>query len=448
MTKSLTEGNPLKLILQFSAPILLSMLFQQFYNLVDTMIVGRILGENALAAVSSTSSINFMIIGFSMGVCNGFAIPMAQAFGGKEEHELKRYIGSCLWLCVGFSAVLAITTGLLCTQILQLMGTPAEILRDASYYIGILFWGIPVTYLYNMTSAMLRAVGDSRTPVVFLGLAAILNIILDIVFITVVGVGVMGAAIATVIAQGVSGLLCLVYIGKKFPILQPKGDEWRLRRRHAVRLCSMGLPMGLQYSVTAIGSVILQSAVNSLGTTFVAAVGAANKLSVVFCCPFDALGATIATYAGQNIGAGKPDRVHEGVKSCMLLGSIYAVTACLVFFLAGSQLAALFADPANTALIGYIRHMLIIVSLFYIPLTGVNVYRFCIQGMGYSSIAIFAGVMEMVGRSATAALVTVWGFNAACFAGPVAWILADSFLIPAYYHFLHREKKRFARVSA
>ena len=173
-----------------------------------------------------------------------------------------------------------------------------------------------------------------------------------------------------------------------------------------------------------------------------AAVGAANKLSVIFCCPFDALGAAIATYAGQNIGAAKPDRVREGVNSCMLLGSIYAVAACALFFAAGSQLAMLFADPSNTVLIGYIRHMLVVVSLFYIPLTGVNVYRFCIQGMGYSSVAIFAGVMEMFGRSATAALVTVWGFNAACFAGPVAWLMADSFLIPAYYHFLKREKKR------
>ena len=438
MTKSLTEGKPLKLVLQFSAPILLSMLFQQFYNLVDTMIVGRILGENALAAVSSTSSINFMIIGFCMGVCSGFAIPMAQAFGAQEPHELRRYIGSCVWLCVIFSAVLAISTGLLCTQILRWMGTPEEILADAAAYIGILFWGIPVTYLYNMTSSMLRAVGDSRTPVVFLGLAAGLNIILDIVFITVCGMGVMGASVATVIAQGLSGLLCLFYIGKKFPILQPKGEEWRLRRRHAVRLCGMGL----QYSVTAIGSVILQSAVNSLGTTFVAAVGAANKLSVIFCCPFDALGAAIATYAGQNIGAGKPDRVREGVNSCMLLGSVYAVSACALFFAAGSTLATAFADPSNTVLIGYIRHMLVVVSLFYIPLTGVNVYRFCIQGMGYSSIAILAGVMEMFGRAGIAALVGIWGFNAACFAGPAAWILADSFLIPAYYHFLKIEKKR------
>lgn len=442
MTKSLTEGKPLQLVLQFSAPILLSMLFQQFYNLVDTMIVGRILGENALAAVSSTSSINFMIIGFCMGVCSGFAIPMAQAFGAQEPHELRRYIGSCVWLCVIFSAVLAISTGLLCTQILRWMGTPEEILADAAAYIGILFWGIPVTYLYNMTSSMLRAVGDSRTPVVFLGLAAGLNIILDIVFITVCGMGVMGASVATVIAQGLSGLLCLFYIGKKFPILQPKGEEWCLRRRHAVRLCSMGLPMGLQYSVTAIGSVILQSAVNSLGTTFVAAVGAANKLSVIFCCPFDALGAAIATYAGQNIGAGKPDRVREGVNSCMLLGSVYAISACALFFAAGSTLATAFADPSNTVLIGYIRHMLVVVSLFYIPLTGVNVYRFCIQGMGYSSIAILAGVMEMFGRAGIAALVGIWGFNAACFAGPAAWILADSFLIPAYYHFLKIEKRR------
>ena len=439
MTKDLTVGKPMGVILKFALPVFLALLFQQFYNLVDTLIVGRILGAEALAAVGSTGSLNFMVIGFCSGVCAGFAIPMAQSFGAKNEKSLKRYIGNSLWLCIAFSAVLSVATGIFCRQILRLMGTPEDILSRAYSYIVIIFWGIPVTYLYNMLSCMIRSIGDSKTPVLFLGIASVLNIILDILFITAFHMGVAGAAVATVVAQGVSGLLCLWYIYKKFPVLQPGREYLRPDRRSMAKLCAMGIPMGLQYSVTAVGGIILQTAVNALGTLSVAAVATGSKISMMFCCVFDALGSTIATYSGQNIGAGKPGRVREGVKACMLLGSVWAVLAALIFYLFGETLAAFFVDEPAEDLIQNVRRFLVINSMLYIPLAAVNVFRFCIQGMGYSQTAVLAGAMELAARALVGLLfVPLFGFAAVCAANPSAWVAADLFLIPAYCHYIRK----------
>lgn len=439
MTKNLTQGRPLTLILKFTFPILLAMLFQQFYNLVDTMIVGKTLGGDALASVGSTGALNFMVIGFCSGVCAGFAIPMAQAFGAQDIRALKKYIGSSLWLCLGFSVVLAVVTGLWCKPILRLMRTPEDLLPDAYRYIDIIFWGIPATFLYNMLSCMIRAVGDSKTPVIFLGLASALNIVLDLLLILCTDLGVAGASIATVAAQAVSGLLCLVYIGRRFTILRPTGSQWRPGAQQCKQLCAMGIPMGLQYSVTAIGSVILQSAVNTLGNTSIAAVTAGSKLGLIFCCPFDALGTAIATYSGQNVGAGKLERVRDGVRACMALGCCYALLALALFYFAGPSLVTLFADPGDAALIAQAHTFLICNSLFYIPLLAVNVLRFCIQGMGYSKIAILSGLLEMIARTVVGfVFVPMLGYIAACCASPVAWLAADAFLLPAYLHFVKK----------
>ncbi len=439
MTKNLTEGKPLQLILGFAVPVLLSLLFQQFYSLVDTMIVGKTLGSDALAAVGSTGSLNFMVIGFCSGVCAGFAIPMAQSFGAGDEDLLKRYIGSSTWLCILFSVVMAVATALPCKFILQVMDTPPEILEDAYSYIVIIFWGIPATYLYNILSCMIRSVGDSKTPVIFLALASLLNIGLDFVCILTFGMGIAGAAWATVISQGVSGALCLIYLKKKFPILQPKGSQWRLTLRQAGKLCGIGIPMGLQYSVTALGSLILQIFINGLGTAAIAAITAGSKLSIMFTCPFDALGSTIATYAGQNIGAGKIHRIRDGLHCCIILGSVYSLIALAVFWVAGGSLSLLFLDSADALLVENSRLFLILNAIFYIPLAAVIIYRFCIQGMGFSQMAICAGALEMVGRTAMGMFaIPVFGYAAACLAGPVAWILADCFLVPACYHYIKK----------
>lgn len=441
-TKDMTVGSPMKLILQFCIPLFFGMLFQQFYNMMDTMIVGKFLGVHALAAVGTTGSINFMIIGFCMGVCNGFAIPVAQKFGAGDYHSLRKFVANSVWLSVAFAAVTTVTVCILCRQILQWMNTPTDIIDGAYSYIFVIFLGIPVIYLYNLTSAIIRSLGDSKSPLVFLIISSVLNIILDLVMILVFRMGVSGAAWATVISQGISGVGCLLYMMKRFESLKITRDEWKLERDCVGTLCNMGIPMGLQYSITAIGSVILQTAVNTLGSMSVAAVTAGSKVSMFFCCPFDAMGSTMATYAGQNVGAGKLDRVSKGMKSCCLLGLIYAIIACGVLVLFGSDISMLFLDAGETEILKNAGLFLAVNSAFYFPLALVNIVRFTIQGLGFSRLAILAGVAEMFARSIVAlGFVPVFGYAAACFASPMAWIFADLFLIPAYCYVIRKLEK-------
>lgn len=433
-TMDMTQGSPMKLILSFSVPLLFGFLFQQFYSVVNMVIVGRYLGVDALAGVGSTGSVNFLIIGFCMGVCNGFAIPMAHKFGAKDYSGMRRFIANSVWLSILFAAVMTVVTSILCRPLLILMKTPENIFEDAYIYILIIFIGIPATYLYNLLSGIIRAMGDSKTPLIFLTISSFLNIILDLIFVIVFGMGVAGAAVGTIVAQTVSGVLCLLYM-RKFPMLKIEKEEWKVNLSYMKTLCGMGIPMGLQYSITAIGSVILQTAVNALGSGAVATVTAASKVSLFFCCPFDALGAGMATYAGQNVGAKRLDRLGEGLKASSILGIAYSILALSVLFLFGDRLAALFLDGKEAQLIADARLFLIINAAFYIPLTFVNVVRFMIQGMGFSTFAILAGVCEMAARSlAGILLVPMFGFMAACFASPLAWIFADAFLFPAYIH--------------
>lgn len=437
----MTTGSPMKLILSFSIPLLMGGLFQQFYSMVDTIIVGRYLGVKALAAVGSTGSINFFIIGFCMGVCNGFAIPVSQKFGAKDYTGLRRFVANSVWLAAVFAVVMAIGTVAACRSILEMMRTPADIIEGAYSYIAVIFLGIPVTYLYNLLSGIIRAMGDSKTPVIFLTIAAGLNIVLDLLFVMVFKMGVGGAAWATVISQGVSGILCLIYMKKKFEILKISREEWRADGHLMLALCSMGIPMGLQYSITAIGSVILQSAVNTLGSAAVAAVTAAGKVNMFLMSPFDALGSTMATYGGQNVGAKKLGRLKEGLKSCTLLGAAYSVIALGIVAAAGRYLLLLFVDGSETVLLEQAFWFLFINVCFFFMLSLVNIVRFLIQGMGFPAFAIFAGVFEMVARSfAGFVLVPLFGFQAACFGNPFAWVLADLFLIPAFFHVLKKLK--------
>ena len=433
----------MKLILGFMLPLLLGMLFQQFYNMVDTAIVGQFLGINALAGVGSTGSINFLVLGFVQGVCTGFAIPVAQMFGAKDLHSMRKYVGNTIWISVIFAVVLTASTCLLCTNILTWMDTPSDCFQEAYDYIFVIFLGIPVTFLYNILSGIIRSVGDSKTPLYFLILSSLLNIGLDLFMILVLNMGVMGASWATVISQLVSGVLCLIYMIKKFDIMHLSRDELRFDKYYIGRLCGVGIPMGLQYSITAIGSILIQTAVNGLGSTYVAAVTAASKVSQLLCCPFDAMGSTMATYAGQNVGARKWDRLNKGMGSCVLLGLIYSVASFLFLLFTGDYLAMIFLDEKSAHLIPLVKQFLLILASFYFPLALVNIVRFTIQGMGFSPTATFAGVLEMVGRGTIAYFVGIFGFNAACFASPAAWILADCFLIPAYFLCRRRLLKKY-----
>jgi putative MATE family efflux protein len=424
----------MRLILGFAVPLLMGMLFQQFYSLVDTIIVGRVLGVDALAAVGATGSIYFLIIGFCQGLCNGFALPVAQRFGAQDYPALRKYVGNSAVLAVLFGTVITVLTVVFCRGILQAMQTPADII-DLSYrYIVVIFAGIPAIILYNLLSAYLRSLGDSVTPVIFLIIAAVLNIGLDLLFIISFHWGIFGAAFATVLSQGVSGILCLILIIKKFDILHLSHDDWRLDEMYVKNLLNMGLPMGLQYSITAIGSVILQTAVNSLGSTAVASMTAGSKISMFVVCPFDALGSTMATYGGQNVGAGKLERLGKGMLSAVTIGAAYAVCILLVLILFGQNLIHLFVDADQTLVIAQARQFLITNAAAYFLLALVNIVRFLIQGMGFSGFAVFAGVFEMAARTLVAlAFVPVFGFTAACFASPLAWLFADCFLIPAFF---------------
>ena len=432
-TKDMTEGPPLKLILGFFIPMLFGLLFQQLYNMADTIIVGKFLGVKALAAVGSTGSINFMIIGFCLGVCSGFAIPVAQKFGEKNMKALRRFVANSGWLAAIFAVVMTFAVCIFCRDILVLMQTPEDIIEGAYSYIFVIFLGIPATYLYNLLSCTIRSLGDSTTPLIFLVFSSVVNVLLDLFTILVLDMGVAGAGWATITAQAVSGILCLIYMHRKFTILKMDEEEWKPDRHYMKILCNMGIPMGLQYSITAIGSVILQTAVNSLGSVAVASVTAGSKISMFFCCPFDALGSTMATYGGQNVGARKLDRIDKGLKAGTLIGCIYAVAAFAVLLFMGQWVALMFVDPGETEILKNTQLFLIANSLFFIPLLGVNVVRFMIQGLGYPRLAILAGVCEMAARSFVGfCLVPLFGYLAVCIANPVAWIAADLFLIPAY----------------
>ena len=437
-TKNLTVGSPTGLMLSFMFPLLFGMLFQQFYSMVDTVVVGKFLGLDALAGVGSTGSICFLVLGLCNGICAGFAIPVAQKFGQQNFESLRRFVGNMIWLSAVIALLVTLVTTGLCRQLLIWMHTPEETFDYAQTYIFIIFLGIPATMLYNLLAGIIRSLGDSKTPLFFLILSSLLNVALDVLFIVMFRMGVAGAGWATLLSQLISGLLCLYYMSKRFPVLHLTREDLKLRPVFVRHLLSMGLPMGLQYSITAIGSILLQSAVNGLGASYMAAVAAGNKVIGPCACPFDAMGSTAATFAGQNYGAGKPERIHQGLKACTLIGVVYSVVILLVFYFGGSEIIKIFLDTQDQASVDVVmplsRQFLITNVGFYILLLLVNLLRFTIQGLGFSELAVVAGVLEMIARGVFGLCLVPWlGFRAVCFASPAAWIMADVFLFPAYY---------------
>ena len=433
MVKDLTSGKPLKLILQVTIPLIFGNLFQQLYSMADTIIVGQFLGKDALASVGATGCLNFLIIGFVQGVCSGFSIPIAQSFGAGDHERLRRCVASAVWLGAGLTLVLTTATVLWCREILVLLNTPENILDGAYQYLVVIFAGIGATFLYNVLAGFLRALGDSKSPLIFLVISSVLNVGLDLCFIIALDSGVAGAAWATVISQGISGLLCFAYILKKFPILRVRRGEWRPVPDHIKRMLSTGVPMGLQFSITAIGSIVLQSAVNGLGSDAVAAVTASSKVSMLLSSPLEALGITCATYSGQNLGAGRIDRVRKGVSCSLVLSTGWSVVICLVAAFFGSTAAQLFLDSGETAILARVDQYLTFCGLTYFLLGSLLVFRNTIQGLGYGVPAMAAGLFEMIARAAVGiGLVGRFGFDAVCLANPAAWVAANILLIPVY----------------
>ncbi len=444
LTRDLTEGSPLKRIVLFALPMLFGVLFQQFYSFVDTAVVGRFLGAERLAAVGATGSVNFLVIGLCLGLCSGFSIPIAQAFGAKDEHEMRR----CVWHAVVLSGVLSVVFAVLstafCKPLLRLMNTPEEILDASAGYISIIFAAIPCCVLYNMASGILRSLGDSRTPVLFLVLASLINIALDLVLIIACGMDVAGAAVATAVSQLLAGIGCVIVMVRRFPVLHLSREDRRFDAALAKKMLGIGLPMGLQFSITAIGSVMVQWSVNGLGVNAVAAVSGGVKLSMFFACVFDALASTMATFAGQNMGARKLNRIHQGLRCASVLGIVYCALAFGVVALFARPLLSLFIDAdAAPEVMSMSVQYLTINAAFYIPLLFVNIARLSIQGMGYTRVAMLAGLFEMIARTAVALfIVPSAGFTGACFANPAAWVMADLFLFPCYFQIMRMVRQR------
>jgi len=441
-SKEMTQGASLPLIFNFTLPLLLGNLLQQTYSLIDAAIVGKFLGINALASVGASSSVIFLILGFCNGCCCGFGIPVAQKFGARDYATMRRYIHIALRLAVGMSVSIAVITSLLCAGILRMMQTPELIFRDAYLYLLVTFIGVPCTFFYNLLSSIIRALGDSKTPFYFLLFSTILNIVLDLFCILVLGWGVAGAAIATVVAQGISAALCYFYMYRHFPIMKMEKGEEQFDSTLAKNMLGIGVPMGLQFSITAIGSIMLQSSNNALGTACVAAFTAAMRIKMFFLCPFETLGIAMATYVGQNYGAGKPERVWQGIKSSSLMMAIYAVFTFAVLMLFSRQILYMFVDPSETEILKDATLFLHVAATFF-PLVGVLcILRYSIQGAGFTNLAMFSGVAEMLARILVSLIaVPIWGYVAVCFGDSTAWLFADFFLVPAFWYVYKQIKK-------
>ena len=442
MTKDMTQGSPLKLILQFALPLLFGNLFQQAYNMVDAAIVGQYLGSNALASVGVSSSIQFLVIGFCLGICTGFAVPVAQAFGAKDMDHLRQYIYIGFILTALIAAGVTALTASLTPQILRLLKTPDEIFHGAWQYLFIIFLGIPFTMLYNLCSGILRAVGDSRTPFLFLVLSSILNIVLDLFTIILLKWGVAGAAIATIFSQAVSGVLCLILMLRRFTYLMPTKENRVWNQAMARRLLTMGVPMGLQFSITAIGSMVMQGANNSLGTVYVSAFASAMKIKQFCMCPFDALSTGVSTFASQNYGAGQKKRIRVGLKQGVLVGVLYGAAIGLVMIFFGRYMSMLFIPRTDIKVLDASAQYVACVGSCFWMLGILNVVRLTVQGLGYSGRAIFSGVFEMFARSLMGIFaVPVFKFWGICFSDQVAWVAAICYIVPTMFYVLKRVDK-------
>lgn len=421
MTKTMTEGGPAKLIFFFTLPLLGGNLFQQFYNMMDTLIVGQTLGVNALAAVGCTGSIMFLIIGFVQGLTAGLSIVTARQFGADDLEGVRRSFAANIVIGAAVTVVLTVVSVPLARPILVAMNTPASILNDAYSYIVIIYVGVFAAMLFNTLSNVLRALGDSRTPLLFLVLSSILNVVLDLTFIIVFHMGVAGAAWATVIAQVVSGLLCIVYIKKKFPVLHVRQEDFRLTRTEIWQHAVIGLPMGFQASIIGIGVIILQIVLNAHGEQAVAAYTAAQKIEQLLCSPLTSFGMTMATYAAQNYGAGKIDRIRIGVHRCAAMSLGYtAVITCLAIF-GGTSLVGLFVSDAP-AVIEMATQYLRLTSLLYWTLSLLFIFRYTLQGLGQGIVPTIAGIMELIMRAVGCVLLSVpFGFGGISVAYALAW---------------------------
>ncbi len=425
MTNDMTKGNPVKLILLFSIPLLIGNVFQQFYSMVDTIIVGRFVGVDALAAVGATGSMVFLVNGFATGLTSGFAVLVSQKFGAKDENGLRKAVASAVTLTVISVIIVTLVSLIGAKPLLKLMNTPENIMGDAHTYIKIIYGGVVATVAYNLIASILRALGDSKTPLYFLIVSSVLNVILDLVFIINFKMGVAGAAYATIISQGVSAILCLIYTYKKFIILRLKKEDFNVKRKYYHKHLKIGIPMALQFSITSIGIMTVQAALNVFGSIVIASYTAASKALQLVMQPAITFGVTMATYCGQNLGAKEYGRIKEGVKECTKISIITSIIAGAVLIFLGKYFVMMFISNPDAEILKYAQQVLDISAIFFIPLGLIFIYRNALQGIGDSFVPMMAGVYELVARAIVAfTLPRYLDFMGICLADPVAWFAA------------------------
>lgn len=436
----LTVGHPLKQILLFALPLVFGTMFQQLYSFADTVIVGRCLGIDALAAVGATYSLHFLILGFVQGACVGFGIPLAQSFGAGEKRELHRFLWNGFWVGSFFSVLLTVGTVILAAPLMAAMNTPENIFSMGVSYIHILFLGIPASILYNYSASVLRALGDSRHPFYFLLFSSILNVVLDYVFITDFHTGVEGAAAATVISQLVSGLLNTWWMFRRMELIEIRREDMSLSFRHIRKLCIIGLPMGGEYSVSAVGAILLQDAINILGSGAVAAQTAGEKIRQMFTLPMESIGMAMATYAGQNFGAGRMDRIKRGIRDGIVIQALYCAVVWVILLLMKGILVQLVLGSGSIQVARNAEKYLMICSCLFLLHGLLMIFRNVLQGMGYAGHAVLSGIWELAGRGLGGWIaVSGAGFTAVCFANPMAWGFALCYCAVMVLWFLKRK---------
>lgn len=439
----MTVGSPLRQITKFALPLILGYILQQMYLVIDAAIVGRWIGVGALAAVGASSSIMFLVMGFCNGACAGFAIPVAQSFGAKDYSKMRLYVANAVRISAVMATVVTLLSLMFCRRILQMVNTPTDIFHDAYIFLMLQFAAIPLTFGFNLFSGQIRALGNSRQPFYFLITSAVVNVLLDVVLILGCGLGVAGAGIATWLSQALSVILCLWYIRKHMQLLIPKGDERRFDNKRTSILLNNGVPMGLQFSITGIGIIMLQSANNALGTTCVAAFTASMRIKYLFTCVFENIGVAMATYCGQNLGARRMDRVTKGVKDAITLMLIYFVFTFALIYPFADWMMRLFVDSGEAEVVGRAAQFMRIANYFYPAIGLLTILRYSIQGLGFSNLSMLSGVMEMIARCGVSLwLVPALAWTGVCLGDPVAWIMADLFLIPAFLWVQQRLRKQ------
>jgi len=439
MIKNLTVGSPVIVILTFTIPLFIGNLFQQSYNIADTIIVGRLIGIDALAAVGSTGSLNFLILGFISGFGLGAAVITSQRFGAGDMEGVKKSFAATIIISIGISIIMTTLSALSARPLLEFLKTPPEIIDNAHSYIVVIFLGIPTAMLFNLFAHVMRAVGDSRTPLIFLTIACCLNIILDLVFILVFRTGLGGVALATVIAQLVSGLLCIPVILKKMPMLKISLKDLRFDYEEIKKHLKLALPVGFQMSIIAIGTIMVAYALNQLGTLAVAAYAAASKIDILAYMILFSFGGAMTTFSAQNYGARKFDRIQKGIAHISVIACSYCVIIALVFIFSGYFFPSLFLGWESLETLSMARSYLIISSSFYIFLALLFIIRQALIGLGDSVTPTIAGLMELIMRIFAAIFLgRMFNFTGICFANPLAWIGA---FIPLIIAFVIRMKK-------